>query len=289
MDYFRAMLQANEISPRSLLVTTRVIQNNAACYTAWYFRRLVLEGLKSDLNEELKFVSDQSRNHPKNYQIWWVAFWPQILLTHFRYHRRWLVEKLQNASQELEFTQEILEDDSKNYHSWTHRQWVIKTFKLFVSFCTPLTILGGIMNWNILKNCFKLMWEITVPGIKDTSSSFIPKVSQLVLLMQKKLKLRKLTISFYHHLTFFSYAQTKIQLSPNNECPWNYMLGYGFGLSTRLKPFSMTKGSKITEFPSIVTFCKERETKWMTCANLLSALVDIFAAEGDNAKAKQVC
>eukprot|EP01127_Copromyxa_protea_P005354 TRINITY_DN15297_c0_g1_i1.p1 TRINITY_DN15297_c0_g1~~TRINITY_DN15297_c0_g1_i1.p1 ORF type:complete len:305 (-),score=59.08 TRINITY_DN15297_c0_g1_i1:22-936(-) len=117
MNYFRALLDKNELSERALEVTTRVIGLSSANYTAWYFRRLVLKGLQADLREELEFVSEMSRDHPKNYQIW--------------YHRQWIIEQLEDASNELDFTAEILAEDAKNYHSWTHRQWAIKTFNLW--------------------------------------------------------------------------------------------------------------------------------------------------------------
>jgi protein farnesyltransferase/geranylgeranyltransferase type-1 subunit alpha len=45
--------------------------------------------------------------NPKNYQIW--------------YHRKWVVEKVGDYSQELAFTASSIEDDSKNYHAWAHR------------------------------------------------------------------------------------------------------------------------------------------------------------------------
>jgi protein farnesyltransferase/geranylgeranyltransferase type-1 subunit alpha len=41
------------------------------------------------------------------------------------------VEKLMDASLELSFINEILSDDAKNYHAWTYRQWVIRTFNLW--------------------------------------------------------------------------------------------------------------------------------------------------------------
>jgi len=139
MNYFRAMLQSDERSVRSLGVTTEVIQLNPANYTAWYFRRLILEALKVDYKIELEFTTRIALEHPKNYQIW--------------HHRHVLIEALNDPSGELEFTAEILSDDSKNYHAWSHRQWVIRKFNLWsteLDFCEKL-LTDDIQNnstWN---------------------------------------------------------------------------------------------------------------------------------------------
>ncbi|TVU08959.1 hypothetical protein EJB05_42387 [Eragrostis curvula] len=80
----------------------------------WHFRRLILEALDSDLLEELDFVNEIAERNPKNYQIW--------------HHKRWLAEKLgpDIANNEHEFTTKILAIDAKNYHAWSHRQWVLQ-------------------------------------------------------------------------------------------------------------------------------------------------------------------
>jgi len=117
MDYFRAVMQKDERSERVLALTDEVIQQNSANYTAWYFRRLVLEALHSDLRKELDFTVEIGRANPKNYQIW--------------QHRRALVEKLADPSKELSFTAEMLADDGKNYHAWAHRQWILQAFDLW--------------------------------------------------------------------------------------------------------------------------------------------------------------
>ena len=45
-----------------------------------------------------------------------------------RHHRRWVAEKLGTSAttEELRFTQRILSMDSKHYHAWSHRQWVLQ-------------------------------------------------------------------------------------------------------------------------------------------------------------------
>lgn len=55
-----------------------------------HFRRLCLFALEKDLRQELDLLDSYAEENPKNYQIW--------------YHRRAVVEKLQDPSRELAFT-----------------------------------------------------------------------------------------------------------------------------------------------------------------------------------------
>ncbi|XP_077212019.1 farnesyltransferase A [Tasmannia lanceolata] len=114
MDYFRAVYLSDEKSPRSLGLTSEAIEMNPGNYTVWHFRRLVLEALNADLHAEMDFVSHIAESNSKNYQIW--------------HHRRWVAEKLgtEAMSMELQFTKKILALDAKNYHVWSHRQWVLQ-------------------------------------------------------------------------------------------------------------------------------------------------------------------
>jgi protein farnesyltransferase/geranylgeranyltransferase type-1 subunit alpha len=48
-----------------------------------------------------------------------------------RQHRRWIVTNLNDHSQELQHTEEILQLDAKNYHAWSHRQWAVRTYGLW--------------------------------------------------------------------------------------------------------------------------------------------------------------
>lgn len=68
-SYIRACMQANEMSERALELTTDACGLNPANYTVWCYRRQLLDHLKSDLNEELTFISGCIRDNPKNYQV----------------------------------------------------------------------------------------------------------------------------------------------------------------------------------------------------------------------------
>lgn len=114
MDYFRAVYISDERSPRSLRLTAEAIHFNPGNYTVWHFRRLILEALNCSLHDELDYIERFAKSNSKNYQIW--------------HHRRWVAEKLGTdaATKELEFTKKILSIDAKHYHAWSHRQWVLQ-------------------------------------------------------------------------------------------------------------------------------------------------------------------
>ncbi|POO03443.1 Protein prenyltransferase, alpha subunit [Trema orientale] len=135
MDYFRAIFQAHERSPRALGLTSEAILLNPGNYTVWQFRRLVLEALSVDLHGELDFTETIAKGNSKNYQLWVKKSFlaisssvSNISADTYRHHRRWVAEKLGTiaTSKELEFTKKILSFDAKHYHAWSHRQWVLQ-------------------------------------------------------------------------------------------------------------------------------------------------------------------
>ncbi|KAL8153596.1 hypothetical protein V2J09_011356 [Rumex salicifolius] len=186
MDYFRAIYLSDERSSRALHLTTLAIRLNPGNYTVWYFRRLILEALNTDLHEELEYVEKVAKSNSKNYQIW--------------HHRRWLAEKLGSsaAQKELEFTRKILSLDAKNYHAWSHRQWVLQT-------------LGG---WeNELDYCHQLLEDDRFNNSAWNQRYFVVTRSPLLGGLEA---MRDSEVQ---------YTIKAILANPENESPWRYLQG----------------------------------------------------------------
>lgn len=163
MDYFRAVVQAGEVSERALQLTAIVTELNPANYTAWYYRRVLLFQLNKDLDEEIKLLDDTIEDNQKNYQVW--------------YHRKAILEKSRNITDELEFIERIMASDSKNYHAWAHRQWVVSEFGLWqgeMEFIDRLLEQDFRNNsaWNhrfyVLKNSTDLSDQVKIEELKKT-------------------------------------------------------------------------------------------------------------------------
>ncbi|CAI7616541.1 unnamed protein product [Penicillium bialowiezense] len=119
--YLRAVMAANEMSERALTLTQDVISMNPAHYTVWIYRAKILFALDKDLNEELNWLNDVSLKYLKNYQIW--------------HHRQVLLSSKAHfptfPPKEADFLMEMFAQDSKNYHVWTYRHWLVRHFKLW--------------------------------------------------------------------------------------------------------------------------------------------------------------
>ncbi|CAH8649706.1 unnamed protein product [Schistosoma curassoni] len=67
-DYFRAALMKDERSERTFSLTSDILLFNPANYTAWEYRRRIIEEISPDLNGEMRFVGGLIEDYSKNYQ-----------------------------------------------------------------------------------------------------------------------------------------------------------------------------------------------------------------------------
>ncbi|KAF4720990.1 hypothetical protein FOZ62_024886, partial [Perkinsus olseni] len=221
-NYFRAVIKGGEASRRAFDLTAEVIDLNAANYTAWYWRRKCLEELADDelLQGELEFTREWATDSPKNYQVW--------------FHRRWVVQRLFDKQllsnpdevmpaaaadhrsggtvfsyQEFEFTAEALSEDAKNLNAWSHRMFVVRLFGRNTTVSgleAELDLSAGLLRddlrnnsaWNHRFVVLQMLAEIEPESLAER------REAELIFVMEA------------------------LKLTPNNESPWNYVMGILF-------------------------------------------------------------
>ncbi|KAJ7168174.1 hypothetical protein C8R43DRAFT_983299 [Mycena crocata] len=133
----------NDWSREAFDVTTRMLQVNPEFYTVWNYRRnIMLNGIfpgsspaeiNSLLTEDLSMTTVALKLHPKVYWIW--------------NHRRWCLANVPDGpgtdtegdmngwrkkywEQEMFVVDKMLDSDSRNFHAWTYRRYVLANMPL---------------------------------------------------------------------------------------------------------------------------------------------------------------
>jgi protein farnesyltransferase/geranylgeranyltransferase type-1 subunit alpha len=70
--------------------------------------------LGSSLEDELRLMDELAIAFLKTYQVW--------------HHRRLIITQTCKPAPELAFISQALQEDSKNYHTWSYRQWLLAHF-----------------------------------------------------------------------------------------------------------------------------------------------------------------
>jgi protein farnesyltransferase/geranylgeranyltransferase type-1 subunit alpha len=126
-------MKEGEVSEAALLLSARTIAANPADYTAWHWRRNILAARVAAEGEgalryarELELTAEIAAVSAKNYQLWQHRRACILAaLGHTRKGGDHDAPTLAAIHDEIVFIEEHLEEDAKNYHAWTHRQWVI--------------------------------------------------------------------------------------------------------------------------------------------------------------------
>ena len=82
------------------------------CLRQYRYETLLAIGAPLDI--ELKLMDELAVKHLKSYQVW--------------HHRRLLITLLRKPRPELDFITRSLAEDTKNYHTWSYRQWLLAYF-----------------------------------------------------------------------------------------------------------------------------------------------------------------
>lgn len=232
MDYFRAVMHANEKSERVLALLTELIDINAASYTAWHYRRLVLEAIDGDLSAERAWLTSMASDNPKNYQLW--------------FHRRWLVDRMQDGSDELRFCAAVLAEDGKNYHAWAHRQWSLRRFDLWQG---------------------ELEWIDSILQVDRRNNSAWNQRYVVVIEHECNGSLEQLSVELRRRE--IAYALQWIRRSPNNQSPWSYLAA--FIKDVELDAVDDTLLAQVVDMTE----------RYITCPHAPSLLIDLYERSGD--------
>jgi protein farnesyltransferase/geranylgeranyltransferase type-1 subunit alpha len=129
------------------------------------------------------------------------------------HHRKLLIEKINNATHEKKILNDVFEYEPKNFHAWTHRIWMIRRF-------------------NNVEGEFEFIDSMLKNDIKNNSVwnyRFF-----LIQYINKNLNKDKITEEI-------KYALEKIKLCPNNECPYCYIRGFITKFGYKYSDFSFVK------------------------------------------------
>lgn len=157
-----------ECTLENLEKTTKLLALNPEFYTIWNYRREILielfkQGLldtKITLENDLKLVMSQLKLYPKCYWIW--------------NHRIWCLFKLQEINQanwefELMIVSKLLELDSRNFHGWHYRRFIVENIE------TNSKKLSG--NSNESDKGLLELFEINIKEFKYTTTKINKNIS----------------------------------------------------------------------------------------------------------------
>ncbi|KAG8944701.1 CAAX geranylgeranyltransferase alpha subunit [Tulasnella sp. 424] len=311
MDYFRAILQKEEYSERVLGLTEHIIRMNPAHYSVWQYRYRTLIKINSPLDKELELINSMMAQNLKTYQIWHHR---RLLQTHLRepYTELAFITKSlrpdpvdpedddEDESEDEETPETGVCDntkppptpktptstqakkprakssvDTKNYHTWAYRQWLLAEFNSPELWAGELEFVDEMLRHDIRNNsAWHHRFFVTFDsGIREGEED------------RQAVARREI-----------DYAKDKISYVPNNASAWNYLRGV---LRTTQTPFEELEAFVIPYTLPAASALKSEETidlenprpspgAQLPCALAIELLADIYlekAAGGDGAAA----
>lgn len=264
ISYLRAVMLRKEYSPRCLRLTEHVVSLNPAHYTVWLYRASILFALGVSVEDEMAWLNGVALANLKNYQIW--------------HHRHLLVDQHYPALRadagkldrfgraETEFVTRMLEEDTKNYHVWSYRSFVVRKLGLWrAGGERERRLLERMVDEDVRNNSawshrFFVVFSDPAQSTEGSAATeYDPAVPADVVDRE------------------VAYALEKIRLAPQNQSPWNYLRGVLVKGGRRL-------GSVRGEVEGYVEGLGE-DGEEVRSTHALDLLAEIFAEAGEGEKA----
>ncbi|KAL4740635.1 hypothetical protein BDV11DRAFT_204129 [Aspergillus similis] len=261
-SYLRAVMAANEMSERALKLTEDIISMNPAHYTVWIYRAKIVFALNKDLLEELEWLNGVSLKHHR-----------QVIMSS-REHFPSLPPK------EMDFLMEMFAQDSKNYHVWTYRHWLVRHFELWDS-PREIADVNSLLNSDVRNNSawnhrYMLRFgpRSNEPDAGMVNANGPPTEKGRLAVVDEDLVDEELR-----------YAQSKILRAPENRSPWSYARGV---LRAASRPLS-----EWTEFAQKFVVDKLDDQGQIVDVSVKSShavewLADVYADAEENGRAEAV-
>lgn len=150
MQYFRAIIEVQEFSYRSLAVSFAVLQEDPTDIVGWWLRQKTATELRISTNYELQFFARMAPFSFKSYQIWNYRFWLQqredapelnfddikiIIASDERNFHAWsciskISNYVKNYSKAFDLTTYFIQKNYKNSSAWTLRAELLEHLKI---------------------------------------------------------------------------------------------------------------------------------------------------------------
>lgn len=254
-------MAADECSPRCLRLTEHIISMNPAHYTVWLYRFKIISVLKLSIPDELTWLNQVALANLKNYQIWNHR---QLLMD---YYYPVIEEETATvrtlARSETAFITTMLVEDAKNYHVWSYRQYLVGKLSMWTSSelgSTQNLIEEDVRNNSAWSHRFYLVFSDPTGSTAGSGpTEHDPKVPETTLNRE------------------IGYAQEKIALAPQNQSPWNYLLGV------------LAKGGRklatVQEFAEQYITALGEDAEEVRSSHALDFLAKVYHENGDKEKA----
>ncbi|EPQ52327.1 protein prenylyltransferase [Gloeophyllum trabeum ATCC 11539] len=263
-DYFRAVVKAGEMSPRVLALTEKIIKMNPAHYTAWQYRYKTLLATGASFEDELRLMDVFCIKFLKTYQVW--------------HHRRLLVTHLVPAppssplhlvqlQEELDFIARCLNVDTKNYHTWSYRQWLLAYFNADALWRGETKWVERMLAEDVRNNSawHHRFFVVFGSGVRADEEDREGVVRREV-----------------------AYTKQKLSLAPNNASAWNYLRGvldhnrvpYS-SLTSFVQPYTVPRAED-AEAEDVLDLEDPLPSKGaeLPCVGAIEFLADVYEQEG---------